>query len=194
MKASCANPIEVLLQKGLPNFERLMSMSYEPFYEKFRELAFNETRSVTTRSSPGLPDDDFGFLEAYCNDENCDCRRVMFNVASKKRKEIVAVIAYGWESEAFYARWYRRNDPDIIREMQGPILNLGSKQSELAPALLRLARKTLLIDPAYLERLKRHYQIFKEKVDPDHFPPSGNLEPNNRPISEAIRRHRTKRK
>lgn len=69
----------------------------------------------------------------------------------------MAVIAYGWEDSAFYARWYRQNDPVIIHEMQGPILNLSSNQSELAPALLDLVRNTLLEDPAYIERLKRHY-------------------------------------
>ncbi len=38
-------------------------------------------------NNPWLPDDDYGFLEAYCNDENCDCRRVFFNVISRKRVE-----------------------------------------------------------------------------------------------------------
>jgi hypothetical protein len=94
---------------------------------------------------------------------------VFFNVLSRKRGKVVAVIAYGWEDSEFYARWYRQNDPRIIREMQGPTLNDASEQSELAPALLRLVRDTLLRDPAYIERLKRHYWLFKEKVDPKHF-------------------------
>lgn len=148
-------------------------MPYEPFYERFKEIAMKETRSITIRNYPGLPDDEFGFLELYCNDENCDCRRVFFNVVSRKRDKDVAVIAYGWEDSAFYARWYRENDPEIIREMQGPILNPTSQQSELAPALLRLVRDTLLKDPAYIERLKRHYRMFKEKVDPKHFKAAG---------------------
>jgi len=144
-------------------------MPYEPFYERFKEIAMKETRSITIYNNPGLPDDDYGFLELYCNDENCDCRRVFFNVFSRKRGEVVAVIAYGWEDRAFYVRWYRQNDPSIIHELQGPILNPGSNQSELAPALLKLVRDTLLKDPAYIERLKCHYWIFKEKVDPKHF-------------------------
>jgi len=147
-------------------------MPYEPFDERFGELAWKETRSLTVFDDPRLAGDEFGFIEAYCNDENCDCRRVFFNVISRKRKEIVAVIAFGWESEAFYAKWYRRNDPAIIRQMQGPILNPGSPQSELAPALLKKVREVLLADPAYVARLKRHYQIFKEKVDPKHFKPA----------------------
>ncbi|MBN1372839.1 MAG: hypothetical protein JW987_12950 [Anaerolineaceae bacterium] len=148
-------------------------MPYEPFYERFKEIAMRETRSITIRNNPDLPDDEYGFLELYCNDENCDCQRVFFNVVSRKRGKDVAVIAYGWEDSEFYARWYRRNDPQLIQEMQGPILNPTSQQSELAPALLRLVCDTLLKDPAYIERLKRHYRMFKEKVDPKHFKAPG---------------------
>ena len=147
-------------------------MPYEPFYERFKEIALKETRSITIHNNPELPDDDYGFLEAYCNDENCDCRRVFFNVVSRKRGEVVAVIAYGWESKAFYSKWYRQNDPEMIEELRGPALNSMSEQSELAPALLAMVRNTLLMEPSYIERLKRHYRMFKEKVDPQHFRPS----------------------
>ena len=176
----------------LQDYERGFAVPYEPFYERFHELAFRETRSITITNNPKLPEDEYGFLEAYCNDKNCDCRRVMFNVASRKRNEIVAVIAYGWESREFYARWFRKDDPEIIREMQGPILNLASHQSELAPALLRLVRDTLLKDPAYIDRLKRHYQMFKEKVDPAHFRPAANFDLDDHPITITGRRHRSR--
>ncbi len=165
-------------------------MAYEPFYERFRELALQETRSITIRNNPGLPDDEYGFLEAYCNDENCDCQRVMFNVASRRSNKIVAVIAYGWESEEFYARWFRRDDPDIIRQMQGPILNPGSEQAAFAPALLEVVRNTLLTDPAYIDRLKRHYRMFKEKVDPKHFKTSATARQRGLSIHKARRHHR----
>jgi len=87
-------------------------MAYEPFFERFKELALQETRSITIRNNPGLPDDDYGFLETYCDDEDCDRRRVMFNVTSRRINKIVAVIAYGWESEAFYAKWFHY--PELI--------------------------------------------------------------------------------
>jgi hypothetical protein len=165
-------------------------MPYEPFYERFKEIAMKETRSITIHNNPELPDDDYGFLEAYCNDENCDCRRVFFNVISRKRGEIVAVIAYGWEDSEFYTRWYRQNDPQIIREMQGPMLNPSSKQSGLAPALLNLVRNTLLKDPAYKDRLKRHYWMFKEKVDPKHFKASDISGQQNNRAGKTRKRHR----
>jgi hypothetical protein len=152
-------------------------MPYEPFHEQFGELALRETRSFTiTGNHPRLPADEYALLEAYCNDRNCDCRRVFFNVASKKQQKIVAVVTFGWESEAFYRKWYGGEDDELTRmvvsEMMGLGLNSGSPQSEIAPALLAPIRE-ILLDPAYVARLKRHYRVFKEKVDPKHFPPSG---------------------
>jgi hypothetical protein len=159
-------------------------MSYEPFYERFGELAWKETRSLTVFDDPRLAGDEFGFIELYCNDESCDCRRVMFDVVSRERRKSVAIIAYGWESQEFYAKWFRQNDPEIILQMQGPILNPGSNQSELAPALLKKVREVLLTDPAYIARLKRHYQMFKEKMDPNHFRSTSLPESEMRPITK----------
>lgn len=145
-------------------------MPYEPFYERFRELAIKETRNITIFAGhPTLPADEYGLVELYCNDENCDCRRVIFNVLSKNRDDYVAVIGFGWESADFYRQWTSRKDPEVVKELQGPVLNPLSPQSELAPALLELMHELVLKDPAYVARLNRHYQIFKEKVDPKHF-------------------------
>lgn len=145
-------------------------MPYAPFYEQFRELALKETRSFTiVKDRPELPADEYGLIELYCDDENCDCQRVMFEVVSKKHNKEVAYIAFGWESINFYKKWTTSGDLDTAREMKGPILNELSPQSVFAPALLEVVRDTILKDPAYIERLKLHYQMFKEKTDPKHF-------------------------
>jgi hypothetical protein len=111
-------------------------------------------------------------LEAYCNDENCDCRRVFFNVASRERQAIVAVVTFGWEDESFYHKWFGDRNDELARmaiaEMVGLGLNSASPQSDIAPALLAPIREVLQ-DPVYVARLKQHYRIFKEKVDPKHF-------------------------
>ena len=146
-------------------------MQYAPFYEQFRELALKETRSFTVFDGhPDLPADEYGLVELYCDDEGCDCQRVMFEVLSRKRNKSVAYIAYGWASAGFYRKWTKSGDPDIALHMRGPVLNELSPQSELAAALLTVVRDTVLKDAAYVERLKRHYRLFKEKVDPKHFP------------------------
>jgi hypothetical protein len=152
-------------------------MSYVPFPALFGEKGWYEMSIVGVGRHPILPPDNYALVEAYCTDKNCDCRRVFINVLAQKRKEPLAVIAYGWESEAYYRKWYGGKDDDLARmvvdEMMGPILNSASPQSKLAPALLELVRDLISKDPAYVARLKRHYQMFKEKVDPKHFRLSG---------------------
>lgn len=139
-------------------------MPYEPFHERFPEIAEQETRMIIAVNDPDLPQDKYSLIEAYCNEADCDCRRVFFNVYSWQRQEVVAVIAYGWESREHYVRWFGEDDPRVIPDLQGPILNLGSPQSELAPALLKKV-EYVLQDKAYVARLKRHYKMFKETVD-----------------------------
>ncbi len=145
-------------------------MAYEPFMERFGKLAWKETRSATVLANNryGLPADEYGLIEAYCDDENCDCRRVFFNIASEKRKEIIAVVTYGWESESFYRKWFGSSDSAsaklAVKEMTGLGLNSASHQSEFAPAALELVRD-ILKDKNYVARIKRHYEMFKETVD-----------------------------
>lgn len=171
-------------------------MPFELFQELFPKLAETETRSVTIPAGNSLlPADEYGLLEAYCDDDDCDCRRVFFNVVSRKRNDVVAVVAYGWESEEFYMKWYGGEPTNemerlTIQEMRGIGLNAASPQSELAPAILKLVA-WLLTDPAYVARIKRHYQMFKEKVDPKHFRPSGAAKRVEiaRPKSKKRKRH-----
>ena len=56
------------------------------------------------------------------------------------------------------------NDPKTIRDLKGPVLNLAGPQSKLAPALLKQI-KVVLQDKNYIERLKRHYNLFKDEIE-----------------------------
>lgn len=142
-------------------------MSYVPFHNYFPELAERETRSITVvpRSGSGLSPGEYGFLEAYCDEPGCDCRRVMFTVIARDRTGIQAVIAWGWEDLDFYRRWFKYGKEADARELKGPALNWGSPATKLAPALLELVRNVLLQDPEYITRIKRHYQMFRERID-----------------------------
>jgi hypothetical protein len=142
-------------------------MPYVAFHDRFPEIARRETRSVTmlSKNDYGLPIGDYGFLEMFCDELGCDCRRVFFYVVSSRLMDVEAVIAYGWETREFYARWLRSENAQDIAELQGPVLNLFSPQSKLAPALLDLFEKVLLRDRDYIDRVKEHYRIFREKID-----------------------------
>jgi hypothetical protein len=141
-------------------------MPFVAFHELCPDVARRETRTVSVLPAAklGVPAGDYQFIEMYCDERGCDCRRVFFTVLSSTQQQVQAVIAWGWEDRAFYTRWLGINDPHMAREMQGPILNLGSPQSENAEALLELARQVLLVDPVYVERIKRHYALFRSKI------------------------------
>jgi preprotein translocase subunit SecA len=138
-------------------------MPYVPFHERFPEIAEKETRAITILNNPELASDTYGLTEAYCDELDCDCRRVFLNVISTNQKRLLATIAFGWEREKYYAKWLGENDLKMIKDLKGPVLNLTSPQSKLAPALLKQI-KYILQDKNYIERLKRHYKLFKDEI------------------------------
>jgi hypothetical protein len=143
-------------------------MIYLLLHHYFPELAEKETRSlrVFEGNEFDLPHDEYAFLESYCNEPGCDCRRVIFNVIARRRgKGFLATIAWGWEEREFYVRWLGDDDPHVIEELKGPSLTMGDPQSDLAPSLVQLVEQVLLKNTDYVERLKRHYRIFKERVN-----------------------------
>jgi len=101
----------------------------------------------------------------FCDEPGCDCRRVFFSVVSSLKNDVKAVIAWGWEDQDFYKKWMGVNAPHVIKDLMGPVLNLASPQSDIAPALLKLFQLVLLQDTAYIERVKQHYVMFRETVD-----------------------------
>ena len=149
-------------------------MPYASFLVRFPAVGKCETRTVSVGPGPylGLPPGDYTFLELYCDEPRCDCRRVFFAVMSPGRDEPLATIAYGWESRDYYVRWMGDDEPLVTDELKGPALPLNSIQSPLAPALLKLFATTLLKDTEYVERIKRHYRMYRKAVDKsDPVPP-----------------------
>lgn len=106
----------------------------------------------------------YGFLELYCNEPGCDCRRVTIVVLRPETgwSETWATIGYGWESLDFYREWGGAHSDPI--EMKGPYLDTLNAQTKYASALLDLFRLALQ-SPDYVERLKRHYRMFRESVE-----------------------------
>lgn len=139
-------------------------MPFVLFHDLCPTIAEAETRTLTLPTpQKGIPAGSYAFLEMFCDEVICDCRRVMFMVMSASRN-VEAVIAWGWENVDFYDEWLGRIDPAIAAEMKGPCLNLGSPQSKIAPALLDLVNQVLLADAAYVDRVKRHYALFRSKI------------------------------
>ena len=141
---------------------------YVLFGNLFPSIAEQETRNITVfGKESGLPNGVYVFHEMFCVERGCDCRRVFFYVTSAPGHDVEAVICYGWEPVAFYREWFKSNDSHAVAELKGPSLNLGSPQSIHAPAILELVKNTLLRDQGYIERVKRHYQMFRARIDED---------------------------
>ncbi len=135
-------------------------------WAKLPELAEQETRTIfVTEACDGLPVGAYSFREMFCDEPGCDCRRAFFWVDRDNRQEPEAVIAWGWESKAFYKKWMHGGSKEDVELLQGPVLNMGSPQTALAPHLLELFKSLLLSDSAYVERVKRHYALFRDVID-----------------------------
>jgi hypothetical protein len=138
-----------------------------PFMERFPEVGARETRSVTVPPRQDLPEGEYGFVELYCDEPGCDCRRVMIDVLRPETgwSKIWATIGYGWESLDFYRNWGGSASDPI--EMKGPYLDPLNPQTPYSPSLLNLFR-FLIQSPDYVARLRRHYLIFRESIDAEH--------------------------
>jgi hypothetical protein len=137
-------------------------MAMVPFYARFRDLALRETRSAAVQGMRNLPDGEYGFFEFYCDDPNCDCRRVLIQVACPGTGgKIWATLNYGWETPEFYAEW--AHGEEAAQDCRGATLDPLNPQTEYSDALLGLF-KDLLRDKAYEARLRRHYELFKQEL------------------------------
>ena len=139
-------------------------MPMVPFMTRFPELGARETRNLIVSNEPRLPDGEYGFVELYCNEPRCDCRRVAISVMRPETggTKIWASISDGWESLEYYQKWgWSGGDPE---EVTGPYLDPLNAQTEYAPVLLHLFR-SLIESPEYVDRLKRHYRMFRDSVD-----------------------------
>ena len=115
-------------------------MPMVPFHELFEDVARRETRFLTvlTDDEP-VPRGEYGLFESYCDEPDCDCRRVFINVVQPGTKGLLATIGFGWEGKAFYRKWMKAPVGDEITDaLSGAQLEPMQRQSDIAPALLEL--------------------------------------------------------
>lgn len=139
-------------------------MSHTLFYKKIGDIAADETRAfIVPKGHKLLPTGEYGLLELYCDTPGCDCRRVIFwIVRSDHPDRALATVNFGWETVEFYRQWMGTSDG--VDEMVGASLEPLGPQSKYSEALLALC-KYALQDNAYLERIKQHYQLFRDAVE-----------------------------
>ena len=72
-------------------------MAFVAFQELFPQIASRETRIITVLPGAklGVPDGEYEFHEMFCDEPDCDCRRVFFTVLCSTQVGAQAVIAWG---------------------------------------------------------------------------------------------------
>ena len=132
------------------------------FHSRCPEVGADEYRSIILPNGDGaLPAGEYGFLELYCDELDCDCRRVLIMVlAPNVGKGVLATFSFGWESEEFY-RQASPDYPDAL-PMAGLSIEPLGQQTKYTPALFEHF-KWVLGDPAYVERLKRRTRATRPK-------------------------------
>jgi hypothetical protein len=145
---------------------KFKDMEFHSFHSLLPKIAEKETRFVSIPTGSNVPHGDYAFLDVHCADKTCDCRRVFINVMQMTPKDAnhIATISYGWESFAFYRKWSGGMTNDMLTEFKGPCLDSYQKQSPLAPYFLDFFKNMVVTDAAYVNRLKKHYKLFKWKT------------------------------
>ena len=121
----------------------------EPFQQIFPK-SLDPIKTLTlTRRSGTIPKGTYGFIECYCTEPGCDCRRVMVLVLNEKMKQ-KGVICLGFDQDG---------------PMDGPFLEPSASKVAYAGELLEYFVKTLNADPGWLDLIYRQYRAVRELVD-----------------------------
>jgi hypothetical protein len=77
-----------------------------PFFSKVGERAFKEMGTLIVVEGESPPAGPYGFLEFYCDEIDCDCRRVLLQVIRPDTVgKVWATINFGWEKPEYYRAW-----------------------------------------------------------------------------------------
>jgi hypothetical protein len=135
------------------------------FSKRFPELGPRETRTTVFPDDGSFPRGRYAFVELYCEELGCDCRRVLIQVVEESTPgKIWATISFGWDPDAQAAEL--DDFEGLGATASGAFLDPLCAQSEHAQEFLDLFEWMIAHDPAYVERLKRHYVLFKESLEP----------------------------
>jgi hypothetical protein len=137
-------------------------MPMVPLFSTFLEMGLAETRTLTVSGRDDLPNGQYAFVEFYCDEAGCDCSRVLIRVLSRSTgSKIWATITFGWKDVDFYEA--RLHDRETAIICKGPSLDPICEQSPNSAVLLELFR-VMVMDAAYVERLKEHYRLFRQSL------------------------------
>lgn len=106
----------------------------------------------------------FDLIDHYCPNPACNCYKVtiaVIDITPGNFPKICASIIYGWKSKTFYRK--AGFDAQEAQCLPQGYLDPEGPQSEQAEEFLELF-STLVQDPPFVDRLKKRYELFRNKV------------------------------
>jgi hypothetical protein len=135
------------------------TMKFIPAGEVIGEA--HEVRTVAITKSPQLPDGEYSFIDTYCSDPACDCRKTMIQVMHEGK--LVSIINYGWEPAAFYQNWMGSGaEENPMSVMHGASIDITSPNLVSMDGMLALFRA--LLNDMWIAKFKQHYSEVKAAV------------------------------
>ena len=122
-----------------------------------------QIRTVCIAGDFYLPDGEYTFLDTYCTDNSCDCRKTIIQIFHDEK--LVSIVSYGWESPKFYLRWLgSTRDVGLAKEMSGVTIDPSSPDLVSPQGMLLLVKG--LMDAKWISMLKENYRLIRKSSKP----------------------------
>lgn len=122
-------------------------------------------RTTTISSDPYLPSGEYTFIDTYCTDKTCDCRKTIIQILHNSK--LVSIVSFGWESPQFYLRWLNSSkELELAKEMSGVSIDPSSPNLVSAKGILLFINH--LMDEKWISMLKENYRLVRKTTKPDN--------------------------
>lgn len=95
--------------------------------------AKHRIRTITITDDPALPDGSYSFIDHYCTDKTCDCRKAIIQVYHQN--EHVSTVTFGWENKKFYTDWM--GTAKMKKAKRASPSNVANKASSFSPSVIK---------------------------------------------------------
>lgn len=140
-------------------------MKFLSFFDEFPELIGSEFRNIFIFNNDihkHIPPGNYAFLEMFCPDVDCDCRKVIINIITADPPKTWVTLNYGWESEEYYKNWWGKNH-FLYKPMSGVVFDPPTNDP-LKNEFLKIFQDIIQTDKKYANRIETHYLMFKEAM------------------------------
>jgi len=120
------------------------------------------SRSATLQGHPALPSGRYEFIDLYCTDTSCDCRKTIFHIHHEGQH--VSTVNFGWEDEIFYLKWMGAgSDDEMAKDMSGWSSDFMSPDRLPPEEIIEWMES--LMDDHWLAKIKKHYRMVRKAQD-----------------------------